>query len=311
MKTKRIIVSIISILFSMLMLSGCKKTTVNVGAPKGVETETFIKTAMQDLDPAVLKYDQIRPNKNTKTNVYEYDYWFMIQDTKGNVGDEIKTVYDIANDAFKEPEFQTQRTTMVITSHHFQNGVTNYVATFKNFDDNGVIYDHVYAVHVSGIDRMTDDFDPSFRYEVNDKAYWDSFLNADKIAYSDYVEYQSEIELNQDNIDEIKQYLMDDYGKFIQGDYLNAVTDGVWTPSIEWTIDISSEAVKSSDEYASSDELEEAIRKSINEYYSSHMDDEFLNLRITVKITADNNYSTVGSFSNYDKTSKENVGVFR
>ena len=104
---------------------------------------------------------------------------------------------------------------------------------------------------------------------------------------------------------------MDDYGKFIQGDYLNAVTDGVWTPSIEWTIDISSEAVKSSDEYSSSDELEEAIRKSINEYYSSHMDDEFLNLRITVKITADNNYSSVGSFSNYDKTSKENVGVFR
>ena len=51
-----------------------------------------------------------------------------------------------------------------------------------------MIYDHIYSVYVGGIDRMTEDYDPSFEYEINDLAYWDSFVQSDEFIRSDYVE---------------------------------------------------------------------------------------------------------------------------
>lgn len=190
LKSKRKITSIISIILSMMMLSGCINNPgqINVGFPQGAETNDFLTAVNRDLDPNVIKYDGIRSTVNNKTNEVDYDYIFMIQDTKGNIGDEVKIIYDIANDAFKEPEFRAQKTSMIIATKHFQPGVTNYVVSFSNYDKNGVIYDHIYSVYVGGIDRMTDDYDPSFRYEINDLAYWDSFVQSDEFIRSDYVE---------------------------------------------------------------------------------------------------------------------------
>lgn len=189
-KSKRRITSIITIILTVMMLSGCINNTrqINVGVPKGAETNDFLTAVNRDLDPDVIKYDGIRPTVNNKTKEVDYDYIFMIQDTKGNIGDEVRIIYDIANDAFKEPEFRAQKTSMIIATKHFQPGVTNYVVSFSNYDKNGLVYDHIYSVYAGGIDRMTEDYDPSFGYEINDLEYWDSFVQSDEFIHSDYIE---------------------------------------------------------------------------------------------------------------------------
>ena len=35
---------------------------------------------------------------------------------------------------------------------------------------------------------MTEDYDSSFRYEINDLTYWDSFVQSDEFIHSDNVE---------------------------------------------------------------------------------------------------------------------------
>ncbi len=232
----------------------------------------------------------------------------MIEDTKGNVGDEVKDVYDLFNDNLKTTEYQGKRIEVFITTRHFQTGVINSVALFKNYDDSKV-YDQICDISVYGIDDMTDDYDSDFRYEVNDSSFWDAFSQTATINYSSYVEYQSAIELDQSNIDELKQYLMNDYNGIIEFGHMTAVEDGVHTPSIEWHMTISSEGLKSSNEYTSASELIDSVRRSTNEYYSSNRDDEFLNLRITLSCY-DENGKSLGYISNWDTNSKEFLDGF-
>ena len=79
-KSKRRITSIITIILTVMMLSGCINNTrqINVGVPKGAETNDFLTAVNRDLDPDVIKYDGIRPTVNNKTKEVDHDYNMQI-----------------------------------------------------------------------------------------------------------------------------------------------------------------------------------------------------------------------------------------
>ena len=154
---------------------------------------------------------------------------------------------------------------------------------------------------------MTDDYDSSYRYELNDTSFWDALSQAEKIQYSSYVEYQSEIDLRQTNVEQLEEYLMNDFTGFVEFGEMNTVTDGVHIASVEWNMEISNEG--SCVAYASEAELMDAIRQSVNEYYESDPDDEFLNLRLTISFYTEDG-TNAGYISNWDTNTKESMGGF-
>ena len=291
---------------SIFILPGCTKGNGAdpIKKEEVIEAGDAIKDIEASLNPEILRFDGVSEKEDRSGKSITYS--FMIEDTKGEVGKEVAALYSAFNDALKTPEFQGQRTQVWIMTPHPETGVMNIVAYFGNYDDEN-IYDHISFLIVNGIDDMTDDYDSSYRYELNDTSFWDALSQAEKIQYSSYVEYQSEIDLRQTNVEQLEEYLMNDFTGFVEFGEMNTVTDGVNTASVEWNMEISNEG--SCVAYASEAVLMDAIRQSVNEYYESDPDDEFLNLRLTISFYTEDG-TNAGYISNWDTNTKESMGGF-
>ena len=315
-KSLRYPIAITSIvLFSLTSLTGCKekphgvdyiKFDINESETKDIENEAFLNDIETKIDSSILKYNGASLRKDQNNNEY-YEISFSIEDAKGNVMDEIADLYDILDTHLQTAEFKDKKVGVAITIQHFEPGVTIYAAELKNFDDKS-IYDHISYIRVAGIDDMAEEYDPTFRYDFNNSACWESSTDADTYVFNPYVDYQSSIDLNKSNIKELEEFLMDDYEDIIDFGDMNAVTDGVHTPSVEWDINISSEGLSTS-KYNSSAELMDSVRQSINGYISNHPDDEFLNLRITISFHEGDR--STGFIKSWNTSTKDYLGGFK
>lgn len=265
------------------------------------QTKSFVETVEEKLNPEILTYDGV--TDRTYSSGADFCYKFMMEDSQGEIGEQVTLLYDTINDALKTNELQGLKIEVWIESRHFQPGVTNVVAIFRNYDDQD-INDHISYIYVNGIDDMYEDYDSSFRYELNNTAFWDT-LPSEYFGCSGFVTYQSEIDNDRESINGLVQYLMDDYQGIIKFGEMDAVTDGVHTPSIVWEMSISTKAVENSDDYASETELFDAVRQSINEYYSLHPNDTFLNHRLNIYSKEAN-----GSIKNFHPYTKDLLGGF-
>lgn len=293
----------ILIIVSILLMQGC--TSIFKG--HAFAEDGLSKALVDALDSKVLKYEGRKKSRENYSDVFIYS--FMIKNTKEGIGEELLTLYDITNETLKSEEYQDQQIEICVFSEHFQLGVRNCVVTFKNYDADGKVYDHIYSIWVNGIDDMTEDYDSLYRYDLNNSEYWSLFSDTENIGLSWYVECQSKVDSTQAERESIQEYLLSEYGDYIEFGTISVSSDACNDPSVGWPVTINAENLESGDEYASVTELVESIRKSLNDYYDLHSDSVFLNLRLSFGFTLSTGES-FGGFTNYEGLYEEPLDGF-
>ena len=292
-------ITIVLLVMSILLLQGC-----SIFSRK--KDDDFSKTLISSVNADILEYTTPGPKSKDEDDVN--DYAFKMLKTDNTACDEIITLYDTANELLKSEDHDNQKIRISIMSDHFQSGVRNYVAYFQNYDDNKIC-DHICQIRVNGIDRMTDDYDPFYRYELNNTSYWSYFSDTEALNLSGYVEAQTEIDSAIEDKKALEKLLKSDI------DCIDFEPDDleVWEPQgdVTWRITILSDKISSGSKYESVFELVEDIRSRLNED-QNEKDERFLKLNLSVEFSMDNDETSKSqwSFKNFGRSIAEPLDGF-
>lgn len=291
---------------TMLLMQGCLLN--NRGHAKA--RDELSSAIVNVLNPEILRFSGCGHGNSRYDPEDLIEYNLMIESINNTeLAEQVRNLYAVTNEVLSYESYSNKRIRIRINSYHFQYGVINCVAQLSNYepDDNSVT-DHITYIGVGGIDDMTEGYNSHHRYELNSTVFWGEFSEVDEFDFSRYVEYQSEIELVQPCVEAIQNYLMQQYEDLISFGDITASTDSGHTPYLSWGIHINEDNTESND-YVSTTELVDSIRISLNDYYTNHPDDEFLNLRLIIgfSISEDDYW---GQIENYNRSNKELLGGF-
>ena len=186
--------SLIAVLMiaSMLLLQGCHFSFSSFGS-NNISNDGLMQALDGELDKEDIEFLGYRTDADKEQGEIT-KYSFVMTYASAGVSDDLLTIYETANEVFKTEEFDDRKISIIIYSHHGQNGVYSSVVTFKNYDEDGRTCDYICEIYVNGIDNMTDGYNSGLDYDVNSKEYWSQFDGKASISYSDNFTEQNEDE---------------------------------------------------------------------------------------------------------------------
>ena len=283
----------------MLLMQGCSIFI----SPTDIETMDSMSQALSGcVDSKKIEYAGEKEYNSNAGDISRYDY--LITDIKADNSVELLNMYEAANDVFKTGEYEGNKVEIMFFCNHFQSGVRSSVASFRNYDEDGRICDYICEINVYGIDDMAEDYDPDYSYQLNEKEFWDQFTGEVTVIYTDYVEYLNSFDDKQAEREAVEDYLLAEYGDYITFEDISVMRSSS-VPNVNWEITVDADSIENGSEYDSVTELSEAIRHSLDDYYSS-LDGEIgiLHMRTTFILTLSGTGKT-WSFSNYYTATEE------
>lgn len=286
----------------MLLMQGCLLN--NRGHAKA--RDELSSAIVNVLNPEILRFSGCGHGNSRYDPEDLIEYNLMIESINNTeLAEQVRNLYAVTNEVLRYESYSNKRIRIRINSYNFQ----FCVAELSNYDpDDNSVTDHITYIGVGGIDYMTEGYNAHHRYELNSTVFWGEFSEVDVFDFSSYVEYQSEIELAQPCVEAIQNYLMQQYEDLISFGDITASTAQGHTPYLSWGIHINEDNIESND-YVSTTELVDSIRNSLNDYYTNHPDDEFLNLRLNIWFSiSEEDYW--GHIENYNSSSNDHLGGF-
>ena len=163
----------VGVVFTAMLLQGCKIT---------FNKADFGKAIVEKTNLTVLTYEE-----NSSTSYDENIYYFLVDPANDSgLGDDIKEVYDAANDLLSQDEYSGKKIMIHIGFRNSRPNVINHICDMTNYDRkthskayDSKAYDYIVQMDVTGI---TDDFpyyDAHKDYEINNQDYWTYFEDVD------------------------------------------------------------------------------------------------------------------------------------
>lgn len=181
--------SIIAVLMiaTMLLLQGCHISFSSFGS-KNIGDDGLMQELDGKLDKADIEFLGYRTDEYKDRGEIITKYSFVMTDTNADVSNDLLTIYETANEVLKTEEYDGKKVSIEIYTHsvHSEKGYP-YVATFKNFDEDGRICDYICNIRVEGIDDESKGFTSGMDYDVNSKEYWSQFEGEVTFFYTDNV----------------------------------------------------------------------------------------------------------------------------
>ena len=164
----------VGVVFTAMFLQGCKITFNKADFGKAIVEETNLE---------VLTYDKRSAGKDCTT------YFFLVDPANdSDRGDDIKEVYDAANDLLSQDEFGNEKIELFIGYKSTRPNATTSICVLRNYDfnTNSKAYDHIVHINAEGINDDYPYYDEHKDYEVNSLDYW-TYFEVTTIHYNDSI----------------------------------------------------------------------------------------------------------------------------
>lgn len=152
--------------------------------PKVLDPYRLFRPIISVVDSDILDYDGCYEGSY---GVYRCNFTIVSDNAEG-VGNELKLIYDKANQLLKEKN--ENNIEIFIDVPRVEHGVSNIIAVFQNYYNDYIGVDKCYYIcYVQGrnIDSDAAIYDSNYDYEINHKEYWDYFSGADIVFLSDNI----------------------------------------------------------------------------------------------------------------------------
>lgn len=275
----------VGVVFTAMFLQGCK---VNINK------DNFGKDLEKDLNPNVLTYEK-RTSEMESTR-----YWFMVDPTNiESLGDELKVVYDTANDLLSQDEYANEKITVAIGYKNNIPNAINPLCSMSNYDakKDSKTYDHIVKIVVTGIHDDFPYYDEHVNYELNNLDYWTYFEGID-FWFDDFVTYKTACVKLAPETEALSDYLRGKFGDILSFNEMYVYENAVHTSRIELPVIFNENNINQAGDYPATIDFIEAVRFEINSYWKQNPDSELLKYRIKIIFNRVNN-EPWGAFSNF------------
>jgi len=275
----------VGVVFTAMLLQGCKFTINKDDFGKAIENEINLK---------MLTYDRSSTTKEST------EYWFLFDTTNTEaIGDEIKEVYDASNDLLNKDEFSNKKISVIIGFKDDMRNAIRSVCSMKNYDreTKSKVYNHIVQIDAVGIGDDFPGYDEHVNYELNDLDYWTYFEDVD-IHFDDFITYKTACVKLAPETEALSDYLRGKFGDILSFNEMYVYENAVHTSRIELPVIFNENNINQAGDYPATIDFIEAVRFEINSYWKQNPDNELFQYRINIIFNRVNN-EPWGSFSNF------------
>lgn len=275
----------VGVVFTAMFLQGCKIT---------FNKADFGKAVVEDSNLKVLTYDERSTGKDSTT------YYFLADPANDSaLGDDIKEVYDVANDLLSQDEYENEKIELFIGYKSIRPNATASICVMTNYDPKtkSKAYGHIVQIGVSGIKDDYPYYDENKDYEVNDLDYWTYFEDID-FWFDDFITYKTACVKLAPETEALSDYLRGIFGDILSFNEMYVYENAVHTSRIELPVIFNENNINQTGDYPATIDFIEAVRFEINSYLKQNPDSELLKYRIKIIFNRVNN-EPWGAFSNF------------
>ena len=276
----------VGVVFTAMFLQGCKIT---------FNKADFGKAIVEDSNLKVLTYDE-----NSYTSYGENIYYFLVDPANDSaLGDDIKEVYDVANDLLSQDEYKDEKIELFIGYKSIRPNATASICVMTNYDPKTKSkgYSHIVQMGVVGIKDEYPYYDDNKDYEVNNLDYWTYFEDID-IHFDDFITYKNACVKLAPEAEALSENLRDKFGDILSFNDMYVYENAVHTSRIELPVIFNENNINQAGDYPATINFIETVRFEINSYLKQNPDSELLKYRIKIIFNRVSD-EPWGAFSNF------------